>query len=340
MLKEIEIDLNNLSKEIYNKITQKKWAAAINSYEKLRNIFLKIKLVLQATLSLVSIASLQEKQGQIEKAENTIFRAAEEFESIKYNGYALRAYQRTLSLAQSLNKLDAVKIIQEKINSLGMLDLIIVTDATGSMGGALESIKKEITQMLYLLSNKIPGVRVGALAYRDHCDENQTFLIKAHPFMEQENYSELINFIKDWAPAGGGDAPEAIEDALNYLQKGYEWVSSKKIAVLITDAPPHTVSECPKNLDWKEEAKKLANDEIKIYTILCTTDDNTAKILKEIADLTQAEFFQLENIADLPDLVVAISLNQVELVGDFIIDLESKGQLTDTKKKLFEKISR
>nr|MDO8079519.1 vWA domain-containing protein [Candidatus Freyarchaeota archaeon] len=338
MLKEIEYKVEKLSEAIRGKMGKKEWKAAINGYQELRETFLKAGLNLQASLTLVSIAALQEKQGEIEESGKTMIRAAEEFESLKKMGYVLRAYQRALTLMESSNKTDLAKQIQEKIGSLSMLELVIVTDSTGSMGGALESIKSKIAEMLYQLSEKIPGVRVGALTYRDHCDEGSSYLLKAHPFTSE--HKELISFIKEWTPNGGGDAPEAVEDALNYLEKGYEWELAKRVAIIIGDAPPHTPKECAKNLDWEEETKKLAYNEVKVYTVLCGSDPATKDIWSQISNLTQADLFELRNYDDLPDLIVAIALSQVGLAEDYILDLEAKEKLTGSKKELLQKIRR
>ncbi|MHA1300845.1 MAG: vWA domain-containing protein [Candidatus Helarchaeota archaeon] len=336
MLKNIEHNVVNLTKEIETAIVDNSWDNAISGYIKLKKIFKDTNLILQSILTEVSIASLFENKGEIEKAANTITGAAKEFEAIKKNGYAYKAYQRALELYQYLNKKDQITQIEEQIDSLNMLDLVIITDSTGSMGPALDAIKKEIAKMLYLLAEKIPGVQVGALTYRDHCDENKSYLIKTHSFTEQSEYTSLINFVKKWTARGGGDIPEAVEDVLNYLQKGFEWETDNKVAILIADAPPHEKSECPKNLDWREETQKLANDEIKVYTILTDGNPEAEKIFSVISDITQAKFFNLSNIYDLPSLIVAIALDQVQLVEDFIIELEEKGELTESLKTLLK----
>ncbi|MFB0561410.1 MAG: VWA domain-containing protein [Candidatus Lokiarchaeia archaeon] len=338
MLKEIEPEVEKFSENIHGKMAQKDWKAAVKGYLDLRETFLKSGLNLQASLTLVSISALREKMGEIEEAGKTMIKAAEEFESLKKMGYVLRAYQRALNLMETSKKTELAKELQEKIDSLSMLELVIVTDSTGSMGGALEAIKTKIAELLYQLSEKIPGVRVGALTYRDHCDENSSYLLSAHPFTDE--HKELISFIKQWTSKGGGDIPEAVEDALNYLDKGYDWELAKRVVIIIGDAPPHTSKECPKNLDWKEETKKLADKEVKVYTVLCGGDPATKDIWGQISDLTQADTFQIGNYDDLPDLIVAITLSQVGLAEDYILDLEAKGQLAESKKELIQKIRR
>jgi hypothetical protein len=42
-----------------------------------------------------------------------------------------------------------------------------------------------------------------------------------------------------------------------------------KSLVFIGDAPPHERNENPEKLDWKEEAEKLANRNIQVYSIQC-----------------------------------------------------------------------
>ncbi len=339
MLKRIKNDLKTISDEIAHKMEQKAWSNAIKNYQMLHERFLKERLDLEAILSLVSISALQEKQDQIEKAAETMLKAAEEFESIKKPGYAFKAYQRTVGLMKSSNRTEMIEGLEKKIESLGMLDMIIIVDTTGSMGSVLDAIKKEISNMLYYLSNKIPGIRIGALAYRDHCDAESSYLLQPHPFTESKDNAELISFIKEWRADGGGDIPEAVEDALHHLAN-FKWEMDKKVAILIADACPHEKEECQKKLDWKQETRKIAEEEIRVYTIQSGSDTKTKEIFGKIAQMTQGEYFNLEEVPHLPDLIVAIALHQVDLVEDFILDLEAKGQLPDSKKKLLNKFRR
>ncbi len=341
MLKEIEYEMNTLSEEIHFNMCNKAWIVAIKDYERIREHFLEAKLNSQATLTLVSIASLLETIGQVEKAGNIMLSAANEFEEHRKMGYAFKAYQRALDLMISCDQIGKVKNIQQKIESLGMLDLVIVIDSTGSMGSGLDSIRKEIAKMLYKMSDKIPGIRIGALTYRDHCNENTSYLIKAQPFIEQvsSEIAKLVSFVDSWVPdGGGGDGGEAVADALDYLQKGYEWESVKKISILIADEPPHPPEKCPNKLDWKKISAKLANDEIKVYSVICGNDVRTIESFKEIARITESKSFLLSDTADLPDLIVAIALHQFDLAEDFIIDIESEGKLTESKRELLKEL--
>lgn len=83
-------------------------------------------------------------------------------------------------------------------------DLLIVADATGSMGNYLTSLSKSIPEILAL--TRLSGLfsRVGVLVYRDYCDTNVT------EWSGWDKSSEdLLAFVSLLQPDGGGDYPEA-----------------------------------------------------------------------------------------------------------------------------------
>jgi len=83
-------------------------------------------------------------------------------------------------------------------------DLLIVTDATASMGNYLTALQASIPEILAL--SRLSGLftRVGVLAYRDYSDEN---LIEWSGW--DKTPAELLAFVAALVPTGGGDYPEA-----------------------------------------------------------------------------------------------------------------------------------
>lgn len=85
--------------------------------------------------------------------------------------------------------------------------------------------------------------------------------------------------MKSWldqcSAQGGGDAPEAVADALNDALN-LEWSSAAtKICILISDAPPHGLnptgdsfpSGCPAGHDPMTIVRKMAEKSITLYTV-------------------------------------------------------------------------
>ncbi|KAJ7761206.1 hypothetical protein DFH07DRAFT_815739 [Mycena maculata] len=115
-------------------------------------------------------------------------------------------------------------------------DLLVVTDATASMGGYLDSLRSSIPEILALAKLSGAFSRLGVLAYKDYSDSPGE--IVAWSGWNAEN---LTQFVKDLEPTGGGDFPEAAKTA---LIRGLQAVNkeSKTLVLWYADAPPHHVS--------------------------------------------------------------------------------------------------
>jgi Mg-chelatase subunit ChlD len=115
------------------------------------------------------------------------------------------------------------------------LDIVFVFDATSSMAGFLRQVKFKIVNLVTTFKALVPTARIGLVAYRDTGDD---FVTKA----QQLTYSTqaLQDFLRDIDPVGGGDREEAVAEALRVAVEQLNWKEkSKKIIVIIGDAPPH-----------------------------------------------------------------------------------------------------
>ncbi len=115
------------------------------------------------------------------------------------------------------------------------LDIVFIFDATSSMAGFLRQVKYKIANLVTTFKALVPTARVGLVAYRDTGDD---FITKT----QQLTYStqSLQDFLRDIAPVGGGDREEALDEALRVAVEQLNWKEkSKKIIVIIGDAPPH-----------------------------------------------------------------------------------------------------
>ncbi len=93
------------------------------------------------------------------------------------------------------------------------------------------------------------------------------------------DFTDNVNEMKIWLEAceadGGGDAPEAVADALHATLKLSWRTESTKICILISDAPPHGLSEngdtfpngCPAGHDPARLVREMAEEHITLYTV-------------------------------------------------------------------------
>lgn len=117
------------------------------------------------------------------------------------------------------------------------LDLVFLVDATGSMGDEIAKLKNSMRAMSQQIA-QLPGrpdICYGLAAYRDRGD---AFLTRSHDFTD-----ELGAFQEGLArlqAGGGGDTPEALNEALHETVHGLSWRDDAvRLVVLVADAPPH-----------------------------------------------------------------------------------------------------
>ncbi|MGY4826942.1 vWA domain-containing protein [Sphaerotilaceae bacterium SBD11-9] len=117
------------------------------------------------------------------------------------------------------------------------LDLVFLIDATGSMGDEIAKLKASMRAMAQQIS-QLPGqpdICYGLVAYRDRGD---AFITRTHDFTD-----DLGAFQQQLAKVqahGGGDTPEALNEALHEVVHGLSWrAQAARMVVLVADAPPH-----------------------------------------------------------------------------------------------------
>ncbi|KAJ7445183.1 hypothetical protein B0H11DRAFT_2087723 [Mycena galericulata] len=115
-------------------------------------------------------------------------------------------------------------------------DLLIVTDATASMGGYLGALRESIPEILALAKLSGAFSRLGVLAYKDYTDPPNEIAA-----WSGWNAPNLRQFVHDLQATGGGDFPEAAKTA---LIRGLQAVNKKSQTLVLwySDAPPHHAS--------------------------------------------------------------------------------------------------
>ena len=118
------------------------------------------------------------------------------------------------------------------------VDILFVVDATGSMGDEIRYLQAELADVLERTkaSDNSLDLRLGSVFYRDKEDE---YLTRKHDLTP--DIASTINFIKAQQADGGGDYPEAMDEALNSALEEISWRDQAltKLLFLVMDAPPH-----------------------------------------------------------------------------------------------------
>jgi len=111
-------------------------------------------------------------------------------------------------------------------------------DCTGSMGAYIESARENIRSIVEeIVTSEKSDIHLALIEYRDHPPQEHTFVTRVHDFTRK--VKEMKAWLEQCEASGGGDAPEAVADALHDVLKLSWRAEATKIAVLISDAPPH-----------------------------------------------------------------------------------------------------
>jgi Mg-chelatase subunit ChlD len=172
------------------------------------------------------------------------------------------------------------------------IEVCFVLDTTGSMSGLIEGAKEKIWSIANDLARAkpTPDIRFGLVAYRDRGDE---YVVRATALTDDLDaiYEELMTF----EAKGGGDFPESVNEALRTAVDSMEWSEEDEVfraIFLVGDAPPQMGYENDEK--YPSICERAVKRGLIINTIQCGGHEETAKVWREIAGLSEGEYVALE----------------------------------------------
>lgn len=166
------------------------------------------------------------------------------------------------------------------------VDVAICLDTTGSMGDEIARLKATLAtvarQIEYLWPR--PALRLALVAYRDDGDD---YVAKAHDFTESVHEAERT--LSRMGASGGGDYPEAVNQALDAAVGQLSWRSggAVRLLFLVGDAPPHLDRGTPYTATMRRAVEKG----IKIVSVAASGLDDTGEFVwRQLAQFTLGRF--------------------------------------------------
>ncbi|EGG07598.1 uncharacterized protein MELLADRAFT_77518 [Melampsora larici-populina 98AG31] len=255
--------------------------------------------------------------------------------------------------------------LEDKLSNLDfsekMLDLCFILDTTGSMGSYITAA----TQNIELICDEIINserlaspecLRIGLIAYRDHPPQDRSYItlkfdFTSNPKIVQEHLKSL------WA-SGGGDGPEAVTAAMHEALT-LDWrPQASRMAVLITDAPPHGIGEYgdgfskgdPSGHDPLKLARTMAQNGISLFVVACEPAFSgymySNDFFRAITNITSAMMLPLTTANLLPHVIVGSAFEQMDMerlvreVGHAVAERVVGGQesVDEVARELHEKL--
>ncbi len=176
------------------------------------------------------------------------------------------------------------------------LDLVFMIDATGSMGdeiGKLKSSMRTMAQQIAQLPGQ-PDICYGLVAYRDRGD---AFITRTHDFTN--DLGAFQNLLAQVQAQGGGDMPEALNEALHEVVHGLAWrTDAARLVVMVADAPPHLDYGGPQ---YDADMQAALAKGIKLFAVGASGLDPVGEyVFRQLAQYTAGRFVFLtyKNAAD------------------------------------------
>lgn len=168
------------------------------------------------------------------------------------------------------------------------LDLVFLVDATGSMADEIDKLKaslRTITAEVASLPSR-PDICLGLVVYRDRGD---AFLLRSHDFTGDVG-AFLQHALYPLQAAGGGDYPEALNEALHDTVHQLSWRGdgTTRLVILLADAPPHLDYGGP---SYDEDMLAALGKGIKVFGVGASGLDRQGEFIqRQIAQYTGGKF--------------------------------------------------
>ena len=172
-----------------------------------------------------------------------------------------------------------------------VIELMFVIDATGSMGDEMEYLKIELGDVIRRVTqNTQTQISLAFLFYRDDGDTEKFRYEDFRNVTNPADYEIQQAVLKEEFADGGGDTPEALDEALE-IAVNKQWLSgaTTKLIFHLFDAPAHKKDE--NKLRYGTAVSTAAEKGIRICPILASGADRLCEYLARAEAVTTGGTF-------------------------------------------------
>lgn len=178
---------------------------------------------------------------------------------------------------------------------VSQLDIALVVDTTGSMGDEMEYLHAEIDSIVRRVRRNAGNVdiRIGLIAYKDDGDE---YVVKSYGMGRNPTF--VSNTLETLGAGGGGDMPEAVDQAMKAAEQLQWRPNAVKAMLLVADAPPHD----EKMAETLSSTGRLRGRGVQIVPVAASgVDDKAEYVMRTMAAMTQGRYIFLTDDSGVGD---------------------------------------
>jgi hypothetical protein len=245
------------------------------------------------------------------------------------------------SLARSVTPVDRVVAIDlpGRAQRVTKFDLLLTVDTTGSMADELGYLQAELKAIVARLKERNPqiDIRIGLLVYRDIGDDYVT-----RPFALTGDIAALQQALAAQSANGGGDYPEAVDQALAQSVSGFDWrPDAVKAMLFVADAPPHANKMGP---SWTAAMAARARGIHIVPVGASGVADDAQYLMRSIAALTQSRYIFLTDDSGVglphqdPDVPCYLVTRLDNLVGRVLAQLIAGARVEPPENEVIRRV--
>ncbi|NIK66798.1 MULTISPECIES: VWA domain-containing protein [unclassified Paenibacillus] len=202
------------------------------------------------------------------------------------------------------------------------VDVMFVMDTTGSMQDEMDYMEAELKDVIARVGEKHANqldIRMSTNFYRDIHDD---YVVKANPFTT--NIDQAVRLIAMQKAQGGGDYPEAVEQALRNAVSDHKWSENARARLMfvVLDAPPHHEAQIMQEMHSViEDAAKAG---IRIIPVASSgVDVDTEYLLRFAAVATGGTYLFLTDDSGIGSdhLEPAVGEYETKLLNDLLVEV-------------------
>ncbi|MCC3157647.1 VWA domain-containing protein [Hymenobacter sp. 15J16-1T3B] len=216
------------------------------------------------------------------------------------------------------NEVAAARTVAVTASAAAPVDVMFVVDATGSMGDEISYLKTELRDVITRAAAQLPAadLRLASVFYRDQGD---AYVTRTQPFTTDA--SQLLAFVQNQQADGGGDFPEAVEEALTEaLRQQWSAEARCRLLFLVLDAPPHDAAAAR----MQQLIRQAAQQGVRLIPVTASgIDQGTEYLMRAGAIGTGGTYVFITNHSGIGNAHLEASVGdyQVEYLNNLLVRL-------------------